>query len=422
MLTFINIKSLFGRFNYEIKFNDKGVNIITGPNGYGKTTILRIINSIAKQRWDFFYKLDFKTICIGTDDGEIEIKKLKDAIKINNVKISIYTDAKREDFDEYVENTPFFYREDDNIIYDRRSDRRYSYWDLYYKYMRFGSLRPIGIGRFNDEDETEKKELEKISKILGEVKFISAHRLYAKNFDKYERRKVASVIESLPERLKDMISQVSNDYAIKANSLDSSYPNRLLDAKQGISGEDEYQSLLKESNDKFTKLKEYRLANLDIIKKSEYNENFSTALKIYFDDFSEKYAVFSALIKKLDLFKEIINNRFTYKNVRITKEKGFEIIDNKDSTKTIELNSLSSGEQQEIVLFFELIFTTESNYILLIDEPEISLHILWQKMFLDDLMKIVEGNDINIVVATHSPQIINNHWEIQYDLGEIYGK
>ena len=338
------------------------------------------------------------------------------------MKISIYTDAKREDFDEYVENTPFFYREDDNIIYDRRSNRRYSYWDLYYKYMRFGSLRPIGIGRFNDEDETEKKELEKISKILGEVKFISAHRLYAKNFDKYERRKVASVIESLPERLKDMISQVSNDYAIKANSLDSSYPNRLLDAKQGISGEDEYQSSLKESNDKFTKLKEYRLANLDIIKKSEYNENFSTALKIYFDDFSEKYAVFSALIKKLDLFKEIINNRFTYKNVRITKEKGFEIIDNKDSTKTIELNSLSSGEQQEIVLFFELIFTTESNYILLIDEPEISLHILWQKMFLDDLMKIVEGNDINIVVATHSPQIINNHWEIQYDLGEIYGK
>jgi predicted ATP-dependent endonuclease of OLD family len=72
-------------------------------------------------------------------------------------------------------------------------------------------------------------------------------------------------------------------------------------------------------------------------------------------------------------------------------------------------------------LFYELIFESGDNGLLLIDEPEISLHIAWQKMFMDDLLRIVKYKGINVIVATHSPQIINNHWERQIDLGEIYG-
>ena len=39
---------------------------------------------------------------------------------------------------------------------------------------------------------------------------------------------------------------------------------------------------------------------------------------------------------------------------------------------------------------------------------------------MDDLLKVAEDNNIQIVVATHSPQIINNHWDIQIDLGDKY--
>ncbi|MPN35496.1 hypothetical protein SDC9_182994 [bioreactor metagenome] len=58
--------------------------------------------------------------------------------------------------------------------------------------------------------------------------------------------------------------------------------------------------------------------------------------------------------------------------------------------------------------------------MLLIDEPEISLHIAWQKMFMDDLIKIADYKGIKAIVATHSPQILNGHWENQIDLGELY--
>lgn len=59
--------------------------------------------------------------------------------------------------------------------------------------------------------------------------------------------------------------------------------------------------------------------------------------------------------------------------------------------------------------------------MLLIDEPEISLHITWQKKFLDDLLEVAKHIDIQVIVATHSPQIVSNHMDIQIDLGELYG-
>jgi len=90
--------------------------------------------------------------------------------------------------------------------------------------------------------------------------------------------------------------------------------------------------------------------------------------------------------------------------------------------KELSLDQLSSGEKQEIVLLFELIFKSKQNMLLLIDEPEISLHISWQKKFIDDLQKIVEYNKMNVIVATHSPQIINNHWDWQIDLGSLYAE
>ena len=91
-----------------------------------------------------------------------------------------------------------------------------------------------------------------------------------------------------------------------------------------------------------------------------------------------------------------------------------------DNDEEIELRKLSSGEQQEIVLFYKLIFDVEENILLLIDEPEISLHILWQKKFMDDLLNIINHKKIKVIVATHSPQIISNHLDKQIDLGSLY--
>jgi len=54
----------------------------------------------------------------------------------------------------------------------------------------------------------------------------------------------------------------------------------------------------------------------------------------------------------------------------------------------------------------------------LIDEPEISLHVVWQLEFMADLLRIQAANNFQCVIATHSPQIIQNAGDITIDLAD----
>ena len=63
MLESIAIKKLFGLFDYHIKFDTvENITILTGPNGYGKTTILNIIYHFFNRNSEYFQKLNFASI------------------------------------------------------------------------------------------------------------------------------------------------------------------------------------------------------------------------------------------------------------------------------------------------------------------------------------------------------------------------
>ena len=73
-----------------------------------------------------------------------------------------------------------------------------------------------------------------------------------------------------------------------------------------------------------------------------------------------------------------------------------------DNDIPLSLSQLSSGEQHEVVLIYELIFNIKKGSLILIDEPEISLHVVWQQQFLSDLKKIMDINtDFTCIIATH---------------------
>ena len=415
----IQFEKLFGRFDYDIIFNSEGLTIITGPNGYGKSTILKSIEAISKEFIGlmFFMELDFRKITISFENNRnIIIEKIDGKLTINNIVIE--EKVFQNGFEDILDRKPYFSRIDENTWLDRRRGTRITLndyiGDLYMKEMR--NLE-------GNEIKALSKELldllKNMKQLVGEIYFIKEQRLIRENRNRYDEQEVVDVIDELPKRFRELMSSVQQDYSTVANKLDSTYPNRLFETEEGIA-ESDYKIKMQEMALKFETLSKYDLSTMQEPVNFIFKEEHAKALKIYFDDFEVKYQVYEDFINKLDLYTDIINHRLSFKSMKISKEFGISVID--ENNKRLKLTQLSSGEKQEIVLFYDLIFGTKKDVLLLIDEPEISLHITWLKKFMDDLLRIINYKGFNVIVATHSPQIINNHWDRQIDLGELYGE
>ena len=412
------VEKLFGRFNYDLQLNKEGLTILTGPNGFGKSTILKCIEALSKGVLgvSYYFTLDFEKIEVILENYKITIQKEKDKISINGIKFS---KKQFENVIERLDRRPYMRRIDKDTWIDRRNGNYISTND-YFKEI-YSDDEEI-LYEFNENGSSDLvKEMKKIGSYIGKIYFIREQRLIAEKYNPRTEQRMVNVINELPDKFRELVLRISNDYSRVANKLDSTYPNRLFSNEEKID-EEEYRQKILIMNEKFEKLNKYDLSNMQKSEGVVFKEEHAKALKIYFDDFDEKYKVYEDLIIKLDMYTDIINSRLKFKNIKISRNDGIKIVDVENEGKTIPLNNLSSGEKQEIVLFYELIFESGNNELLLIDEPEISLHIAWQKMFMDDLLRIVKYKGINAIVATHSPQIINNHWERQIDLGEIYGE
>lgn len=415
MLTKIEYKKLFGVFDYEIELKKGGVTIITGPNGFGKSTILKSIDAFYSLDIMFFSRLDYEKISFysNVEDKPISIEKKGEKIIINEFEINV-NDLQDEILRRF--RRPYYYRLDEFRWIDRRTDEIISKDDIIQSYIQNSYI--------DEEIEIPSNEFiklrEKVKSYSGDTKFIKEQRLLRERVHGRNEKQTVNVIDELPDQFKKKINRVSSIYSSEANKLDSSYPNRLFETKNGITKK-EYTKYLEYMNEKFEKLNKYNISDIKILgKQVKFLEEHSKALKVYFSDFEKKYKVFEELIEQLDLFTDIINSRLKFKDIRISRDEGI-VVYKSNTDEQLRLDQLSSGEKQEIILFYELIFESDKNIHLLIDEPEISLHIEWQLRFMDDLLRIAEKKKFKVTVATHSPQIINNHWDIQIDLGEMYG-
>lgn len=111
----------------------------------------------------------------------------------------------------------------------------------------------------------------------------------------------------------------------------------------------------------------------------------------------------------------IIDKKFVYDNVRFTF-----IIQFVESGEEIQLSELSSGEKQIVSLFSHLYLSKRERFFVLIDEPELSLSVPWQRRFLEDIRS---GSFCSgLVAVTHSPFIYDNSLRKHtHAIGEFIG-
>lgn len=389
MVGSVNIEGLFNRFNYKILFSNEDITILTGPNGFGKSTIIHGIQAIANSDLSFFEELAFRKFEIESDNGVVHVSKDEDNLIINGETVPKHV-----------------------LRYLSRGIRP-AFEDV----QQYNEYRVQQL-QYNDL-------LQQMKTVLPEVTLIKEQRLIKQPIRKTARmhdldRSIESleVIRSIPEQMIDIIKENSSRYAKVANELDSTFPERLFHQEKELA-ENEFHKKMEGMKEKVSKLNRNGITAIQELRDVQFRQEDARALKVYFEDFDKKYEQYCDLVARLELFREIINSRFRFKHIEIVGKDGFVIIDN-DTKKPISLVKLSSGEKEIVVLFFELLFKVPDNSLLLIDEPEMSLHIAWQRLFIKDLKQIAKLRNLQVLVATHSPQLINGNWDIQRDLGELY--
>ena len=76
--------------------------------------------------------------------------------------------------------------------------------------------------------------------------------------------------------------------------------------------------------------------------------------------------------------------------------------------ETLVPYQLSSGEKQILVILLTVLVEDNQNYVLFMDEPEVSLHVEWQRQLIDLIMQL--NPNVQIILTTHSPAVIMNGW------------
>ena len=117
-----------------------------------------------------------------------------------------------------------------------------------------------------------------------------------------------------------------------------------------------------------------------------------------------------AMIKqeRIEKFFDLINSLFKSTGKEIDIDDKNRVIFRK-SGRIIEMERLSAGEKQMLLLLFTLFLMEDKPTVLLLDEPEISLHIEWQDRLIS-LMHELNPN-CQIIMTTHSPNIFADGWE-----------
>lgn len=119
------------------------------------------------------------------------------------------------------------------------------------------------------------------------------------------------------------------------------------------------------------------------------------------------------IYSQINIFLRIIKEFITDKTFEF--EAGNLVIRTSDGP--IGHERLSSGEKQLIILMIEALLQGRQPHIFLADEPELSLHIAWQRMVIPAVMEI--NPNAQVIAATHSPEIASKYPSAIFDMESL---
>ena len=141
----------------------------------------------------------------------------------------------------------------------------------------------------------------------------------------------------------------------------------------------------------------------------------SQVLRSYINGQKARLDALRNLYMKMHNFVSITNDYLTDKQVDLDIPKGITI---RTPGGTIDPTVLSSGEQHLLLLFLNMFTSSDQLRLFIIDEPELSLNIKWQRQLVTSLLELTNTSQCQFLLATHSLELLSNHTEYVVKLGK----
>ena len=424
----IHVKGLFGMYDHDVVLNEhERMTVVHGPNGVGKTVLFKLVQDLLTGTGVDLLKYPFKECSVEFTNAVTLTARRSDkgvTVHVSNpldqTHPDINIDAKSfSKLAHRLEQRLAIHQIGPDLWIDPENDEKL---DSYEIVSRFG-------GRVNDAIdgplESGLHKWRKNQNYIPKIHLIEAQRLIrlrnlgSRPYRDRETHAVRDTVLEYSQQLKQKINITLAEYGRQAQKLDQTFPQRLL--QQGGTPADAKQiekdlQAIEDKQEKYQQLGliEEKLSPVHGLDQLESNPVKLAAMTVYVTDMKSKLDVLDYLAQRVSLLLGQINEKFTDKRLLINDE--HELAIKTSHGDTIPVSALSSGEQHQIVLAYDMLFRIEANSLVMIDEPELSLHVNWQERFLSDLESVIGLANFDALIATHSPYVINGRNELVVSL------
>jgi energy-coupling factor transporter ATP-binding protein EcfA2 len=427
----IAVKDLFGLYDHRIEVHSKPrITVIAGPNGIGKSTLLSMTQALMTGDARELGKHDFHEFHVQLRDGHkltVEQQIVEDDSEETSKRLHVTLakgdrliaddtfDPGRAPHD--LSLPPYVEQQGPDLFFDRRMGE---YFALEEAAARYGRPRHPGRPR-----QKSRWWFDQESEDAGwDVDFIETKRLdtlIAKRHRGPRKREAEAPIQIYLEDVAQRLTLAQRQSDRTRQVRDRSFARRLLDKASKMNVKE---PLLRERYAAISREAESLARNglltdsLDVLPEERLTPTDKRILSLFLDDFEAKLKPLRPLSSRVEMLQDVIGSKFLNKRIEVDPARGVEFFAEPDN-HPIAPQFLSSGEQHQLALISRLLFRENSGTTVLIDEPELSLHVSWQHQMIDDLVEIAKIANLSFVIATHSTAIINGRWDLVDELGPI---
>ncbi len=431
------ISGLFGYKDFELSFDDN-IKILIGENGYGKTTVLNSLAFLLKGEYKNLSRIIFSEIKITFDDShnyEFSSNDLKSYVQYlekqkegedgiisyisHRMKPSDLTqlikmvDTNKDKVIETIKNNDVLNGIPSSIVYQAllelsQRNTKYKVFTDITTYVNSTAYRVLYYPTYRRVEVDLKNIMNNISQ--------SQRRVYRNEQDELlnDNSIIKFGMSDVEKRKEKICDEIRKSSILGFAAVSGGMISKLLD--QNFKNTECHNFDINEVKIVLSRVGENMSQNdkdtiLSQIEEDPSLNQQNSYLKYFLDQLLtvyKKQEKYDTAIKQFvsTCNKYLSEKEFTYDESTVSlllHRKGLQ------SKEELFLSQLSSGEKQIVSIFSQLYLEPDKKYIILFDEPELSLSIYWQEKLLPDMLN--SGRCVFMLAVTHSPFIFNNEFK-----------